>query len=83
MDKFIKEISKDLVTNMFYELKEILMFLFQKISSIYFSDKLNYFATFSLVGVILNAIGLPRGKAGYIIGKILYFMINKLWDQLF
>lgn len=34
--------------------------------------------TYPIVGVILTVIGLPRGKEGHYIGKILYFIVGYL-----
>jgi len=35
-----------------------------------------YFIAFPIVGVILMMLGSPRGKEGYWIGKILYFIVG-------
>lgn len=35
-----------------------------------------YCIAFPIVGIILTAIGSPRGKEGHIIGKILYFIVG-------
>lgn len=35
-----------------------------------------YCIAFPIVGIILTAIGSPRGKEGHIIGKVLYFVVG-------
>ncbi len=35
-----------------------------------------YSITFPIVGLILSYIGSPRGKEGYVIGKVLYFLVG-------
>lgn len=35
-----------------------------------------YCIAFPIVGIILTAIGSPKGKEGHIIGKVLYFIVG-------
>lgn len=39
--------------------------------------------TYSIVGICLTAIGLPKGKEGHIIGKVLYFIIGYIIGIVF
>lgn len=41
-----------------------------------FSFTFKYYVTFPIVGIVLSYLGSPRGKEGYLIGKILYFLVG-------
>ena len=65
--------------SMFYQiLKYINSFLTQLYNTSILSECFKYFITFPIVGIILAAIGSPRGREGHIIGKILYFALGYL-----
>lgn len=42
-----------------------------------------YCIAFPIVGIILTAIGSPRGKEGHIIGKVLYFIVGYIIGFVF
>ena len=65
--------------SMFYQiLKYMNSFLTQLYNVSVLSVYFKYFITFPIVGIILAAIGSPRGREGHIIGKILYFAVGYL-----
>ena len=63
--------------NFFYQImKQINALLIQINNTSIFAVEFKYYITFPIVGIILTAIGSPRGKKGRIIGKILYFIVG-------
>lgn len=63
--------------NLLYEmLKFMNTILIQLSNTSILTSMFKYCIAFPIVGLILTAIGSPRGKEGHIIGKILYFIVG-------
>ena len=65
--------------NLFYQLLKLFNSIFIQLSNTsILTIVFKYCITYPIVGVILTAIGSPRGKEGHYIGKILYFIVGYL-----
>lgn len=63
--------------SMFYQtFKYMNSFLIQLYNTSVLSVYFKYCITFPIVGIILTLFGSLRGKEGYIIGKLLYFIVG-------
>lgn len=60
----------------FQMLKFINSILLQLANTSVLTTMFKYCIAFPTVGIILTAIGSPRGKEGHIIGKVLYFIVG-------
>lgn len=63
----------DLFYQMFKQFNSVLM---QLTNTSVLTAMFKYCIAFPIVGIILTAIGSPRGKEGHIIGKVLYFIVG-------
>lgn len=61
---------------LFQMLKFINTILLQLANTSVLTAMFKYCIAFPLVGIILTAIGSPKGKEGHMIGKILYFIVG-------
>ena len=62
--------------NLFFQMiKLVNSVLLQLVNTSVLTFMFKYCIAFSIVGIILAAIGSPRKKEGYIIGKVLYFIV--------
>lgn len=63
--------------NLFYQLLKLFNSVFIQLNNIsILTIMFKYCIAYPIVGVILTAIGSPRGKEGHYIGKILYFIVG-------
>ena len=61
---------------LFQMLKGINAILLQLANTSVLTAMFKYCIAFPVVGIILTAIGSPRGKEGHIVGKVLYFIVG-------
>lgn len=63
--------------NLFYQLLKLFNSVFIQLNNTsILTIVFKYCIAYPIVGVILTAIGSPRGKEGHYIGKILYFIVG-------
>ena len=63
--------------NLFYQLLKLFNFVFIQLNNTsILTIMFKYCIAYPIVGVILTAIGSPRGKEGHYIGKIFYFIVG-------
>ncbi len=63
--------------DLFYQmLKLVNNVLLQLTNTSVLTAMFKYCIAFPIVGIILTAIGSPKGKEGHIIGKVLYFIVG-------
>jgi len=70
----------DLFYQMFKLFNSVLM---QLTNTSVLTAMFKYCIAFPIVGIILTAIGSPRGKEGHIIGKVLYFIVGYIIGFVF
>jgi len=65
------------IVNLFYQLLKLFNSIFIQLNNTsILTIMFKYCIAYPIVGVILTAIGSPRGKEGHYIGKILYFIVG-------